>query len=322
MAVKHSTAEVPSFARARAWEQIIGLTYFPLEITIPRPETFQGEISAASLGALSISSHQSGGLCYRRRRRHLSHERDEQYLVTVPRQCEVYFSQGGHEVRCPPGGFILQRSHEPYEFSHSLDNALTVLKVPSEVLRHRVRAPDRFCALNFDATTGAGALFVDMLRLLPQRLPELTDEGRSAVGKHVLDLLVLALESDDRVLRSQETSIRTAHLQRVESFVRRNLHDPDLSPQTIAHACGMSTRYLHQVFQSTGHTVAQWVREQRLLACHEALKDPYNTDTIAEIAYRWGFCDQAQFSRAYRRHFGGSPRETRMAVREKPTLSR
>lgn len=315
MQVRHSTSKIPTLARAKYWEQIIGLTYFPLKINIPRPEVFAGAIAVDGLGSLSISRHQSGGLHYERHARHLCREQDEQFLVTVPEQSEIRFSQAGRDVRCKPGSFIVQRSHEPYEFSHSADNFLWVVKVPTLALRSRLRSPDRFCALNFDSTRGAGALFVEFLRLLPQRLEELSDEGRSAVGQQVLDLLVLALEQDDRVLKSQDSSVRSAHLQRIESFVRRNLHDPDLGPQNIADACGISIRYLHQLFQDCEHTIAQWIREQRLLACHEALKDPFCQGTIAEIAYRWGFGDQAQFSRAYRSRFGQTPSDVRRLSR-------
>jgi AraC-like DNA-binding protein len=310
---RFSTAEVVPPQRARYWRDLVGETYFPLEVTIPRPDRFGGRIAIDKVGAVSISRHQSSGLAYRRDVRHLRREREEQFLITVPEQGEVAFSQSGQEVRCGAGGFILQRSHEPYEFSHREDSALWVVKVPSDILRSRLRAPDRFCARRFDAQEGAGALFVDFLRLLPHRLPQLGEEGRAAVGNHVLDLLVLALQDDERVLGSSETTVRAAHLQRIESFIRRNLHNPDLSPQVIADGCGISVRYLHQLFQDTGTTVIGWIREQRLLSCHAMLTGGAARRTIADIAYSWGFSDQAQFSRAYRRRFGMSPREARRA---------
>ena len=37
--------------------------------------------------------------------------------------------------------------------------------------------------------------------------------------------------------------------------------------------------------------------------------------SLSEIAYRWGFGDQAQFSRQYRAEFGCTPREARAAAR-------
>lgn len=191
------------------------------------------------------------------------------------------------------------------------ENALWVLKVPADVLRSRMRAPERFCALSFDATRGPGALFTDYVRLLPQRLLEMEAAAREVVGQHIMDLLALAMEADERTLSSRSSSVKEAHLQRIEAFIRRNLQDPDLGPDIIAAACGISTRYLHQIFKGADTTVSRWIREQRLLACKQEVEAQGCRDTIADIAYRWGFADQAQFSRAYRAQFGCSPREAR-----------
>lgn len=311
MKVRHSTADSPGYARGRYWEQVIALTYFPLKLDIPLPERFNARMLVDDLGSLSLSRHQSSAIRYARDRHHLVKERDEQFLVTVPEVGEIDFSQGGHEVHCAPSGFILQRSHEPYEFSHRGDNSLLVLKVPAPVLRARVREPDRFCALGFDAGKGVGALFVEFLRLLPDRLEDMTPDGRSAVGLQLVDLLALAIEADDRTLKSNQSCVRTAHLRRIESHIRRHLHNPDLNPQTIADSCGISVRYLHQLFRHSDQTVTRWIREQRLHACNEALRNPSNRQTIADIAYRWGFSDQSQFSRAYKGLFGLSPKDAR-----------
>ena len=83
----------------------------------------------------------------------------------------------------------------------------------------------------------------------------------------------------------------------------------------IARGCGVSTRYLHELFRDTGQTVRSWIRDQRLMACREALEDPNNVETAAEIAYRWGFGDQTQFSRVFKAEFGVPPGEFRENAR-------
>jgi transcriptional regulator GlxA family with amidase domain len=186
-----------------------------------------------------------------------------------------------------------------------------VLKVTAKALAAHIRAPDRFCSLQFNASGGAGGLFADMLHLIPGRFDAMSEEVRSTVGKQLVDLLVLALKDDERTLTSGASSVREAHLTRIESFVRRHIDDPALDPETIARACGMSTRYLHELFRDTNQTLGSWVREQRLEACAEALRDSGNHQSLAEIAYAQGFSDQAQFSRSFRARYGASPREYR-----------
>jgi AraC-like DNA-binding protein len=311
MTSPHSTAGIPAGQRASRWSEIIAATYFPLDLGFPAPESFDGTLLAWKLGAASLSRLTSDPLVYRRRRRHLAAETGEQYLVTLPAKAPVRFAQCQQNVRCLPGGFIIERSHEPYEFSYAEPNDLFVLKVPGALLRERLRGPDRFCALEFDATAGVGALLADMLRLVPRRLDAADAGVLDAVGRQLVDLLALAIGGDPRVLASATSTVREAHMARIEAHIRKHLGDPDLSPERIARACGISTRYLHDLFRDGDRTVCGFVRETRLRAAEAALRDPAGKRSIAEIAYACGFGDQAQFSRQFKSLFGLTPREAR-----------
>jgi AraC-like DNA-binding protein len=133
----------------------------------------------------------------------------------------------------------------------------------------------------------------------------------------LIDLLVLALKADERTLTTGNSTVREAHLTRIEAFVRKRMGDSALDPETIARGCGISTRYLHELFRDTNQTLGSWIRDQRLEACRESLRDFSNRQTVAEIAYRFGFGDQAQFSRAFKAQFGLPPKEYRDQARVK-----
>ena len=306
-----STSGIAPASRSRHWHETIANTYFPLDLSFRDPASFQGRLESWQLGDVSLSQLQSEPLLYRRMPRHLTLERDEEFLVTIPARSEVFFSQCGKDVRCNPGGFILERSHEPYEFSHSGTASLWVLKISNASLAGRIRAPDRFCSMQFEASSGIGGLFIDMLRSLPARIGAMTPEARCTVGRQLIDLLVLSIQADERTLTTGASSVRAAHLTRIERFVRSRLSDRNLGPEQIAEQCGISTRYLHELFRDTNQTLGQWIRDQRLAACHQDLKDPAIRKTIAEIAYARGFSDQAQFSRAFRNQYGIAPKDFR-----------
>ncbi|TAA64004.1 helix-turn-helix domain-containing protein [Shinella sp. JR1-6] len=301
--------------RSRHWHEAIASAYFPLDLRFRDPDRFSGDLTTWQFGDVSISRLTSDALQYHRLPHHFRAARDEEFLVTVPAKAEVFFSQCGKDIRCPPGGFFLERSSEPYQFSHAEPADMWVLKVEGDALAGRMRAPDRFCTLQFEADNGAGGLFTDMLHLLPARFDGMTQEARITVGRQLVDLLVLAIKADDRVLASGNSTVRGAHLARIEAYVRANLQDFRLDPERIARACGISTRYLHELFRDTGQTVRSWIRDQRLMACREALEDPNNVETAAEIAYRWGFGDQTQFSRVFKAEFGVPPGEFRENAR-------
>jgi len=310
-----TTSNVAARERSRHWHEAIAGTYFPLELTFREPDRFNGDLAIWRLGDVSLSRLTSDPLIYRRRRRHCAHERSEQFLITVPAKSDVFFSQCGTDLRCSPGAFLLERSNEPYEFGHEEQADLWVLKVEAAALAGRIRAPGRFCSMTFDASNGAGGMFADMLHLIPGRFGAMNDEVRRTVGQQLIDLLVLSLKADERTLTSAGSTVREAHLTRIEAFVRRNLHDHALDVERIAGACGISVRYLHELFRDTEQTLGQWIREQRLAACRANLADATNRQTVAEIAYRWGFGDQAQFSRAFKAQFGQSPKDFRKQTR-------
>ena len=96
----------------------------------------------------------------------------------MPAQSEIFFSQCGKDVRCSSS--ILE-GHEPYEFSHAKAD-LWVLKVEAKALGGRIRQPDRFCSLQFNAAEGAGGLFADMLHLIPPRFDAMSPEAGTSAG--------------------------------------------------------------------------------------------------------------------------------------------
>src|SRR5260370_33709249 len=91
------------------------------------------------------------------------------------------------------------------------------------------------------------------------------------------------------------------------TLFRSRLHDGRLAPQMVADGCGISLRYLHQIFEGEGITVSAYIRHQRLLMRDAMLRYPNCRRSISEIAYQWAFGDQAHVSRNYRCRFGCTP---------------
>ena len=287
-----TTEGVDLAGRSRHWHDTIARAYFPLDLTFRRPEAFDGVITSWQLGQVSLSRLTSDSLLYRRLPRHFREPGPEEFLITIPARSEVRFSQGGKEIRANPGAFFIERSHEPYDFSHDDPADLWVMKISGDMLGGRIRAPDRFCSLEFDATNGASGFFTDMVHLIPARYDTMSEETRSTVGRQLADLLALAIQADDRVMQSGVSSVRSGHLMRIEGFVRRHLDDPDLGPETVAAGCGISVRYLHEVLRDTNTTLGAWIRDMRLVAAQEDLATPGDRRSIGEIAWTRGFTDQ------------------------------
>ncbi|PWR20911.1 AraC family transcriptional regulator [Zavarzinia compransoris] len=305
--------EFAAEGRLQPWQQAVSDVLFPVETASAVPDGFSGCLKSWDLGEVSMAFMASGPVTYQRERHHLAADKEEILLVSFATNSEIAYAQDGLELTCRRNQVLVERSHRPSLFVQPLaSNALWVLKVPMRVMKRRLRAIDQMPSLVADAGSGAAGLLHDMLRLAPTRLAEAGAAVRDGVGRTLVDLLVLALENDVRALNSRQSPVRQAHLARIEGFVRRNLSNPALGPDMVAGACGISVRYLNALFRDAGGlSLGQWVCELRLEAARDQLADPARAGTIAEIARRWGFLDQAQFSRRFKARFGVTPRELR-----------
>lgn len=309
----HSTSQIVPGQRSAHWIRVISETYFPLHLTFRDAATFTGQLERRQMGDVSLSRLATEPLQYERRPTHISHTREEEYLITVPRRSPVEFRQLGREVRCDPGGFILERGDEPYRFAYGAPNELSVLKVSKKALAEKIRDPDRLCARIIDARTGLASLFTNMMGQL-HSLPLSEGRAASVLGRQMVEVLAIALDETAGEDEQVKTAVRAGHLRRAEQVIRKNLSSSALSPDLVAEACGISKRYLHELFSDTNQTVSQFIREERLIAARDTIASSPSLG-MAEIAYRFGFSDQAQFSRLFKAMFGKTPTDWRRETR-------
>jgi AraC-like DNA-binding protein len=104
-------------------------------------------------------------------------------------------------------------------------------------------------------------------------------------------------------------------LERAKRYIRRHLRSESLSPDELCHVLEMSRTQLYRLFERSGG-VAREIRLQRLLATHAALADPQDRRRIYQISEDFGFRSADEFGRAFRRHFGYTPRDARQLQRE------
>ncbi|MCW0180826.1 helix-turn-helix domain-containing protein [Zavarzinia sp.] len=299
------------------WQDAVSSVLFPVDTASAQPSDFSGRMRNWDFGDVSVAYMTSGPVAYRREQHHVAADEEEILLLSFATRSEFLYSQDGLDLVCRRNQCLVERSHRPSLFTQAdAVNEMWVMRVPLRAIKPRLRAIDLIPALVIDAGQGAGGLLHDMTRLAPHRVANARDNVRGAIGRTLIDLLVVALEDQVRLFDHRQSSVRQAHLARIEAYIRRHLSDPALSAGGIAGACGISVRYLHDLFaEDGGPSLFQWIRERRLEAARAQLEEPARGDAIADIAYRWGFGDQAQFSRHFRRHFGVTPREHRTAAR-------
>ena len=306
-----STAGMAPAQRSTLWHRSVARTYFPLDIQFADPARFEGTIESCAMGEASLSRLRSQPLLYDRRASHLSRDGGREFLVTLPMSGEVRFSQAGRDLRCAPGGFVVERGWEPYTFGYERAADLLVLKVECDVLAARGVSAERLRSVTIPCDHASGGLFADVMRSAAARMGEMAPAARKHAGSSLVDLFCLAFVEDRDAGESGSASVRQAHRTRARTFIRRHLAREELDPAAVAAGCGISLRYLHLIFSETETSVAATIREERLQLASDLLARAGSETRISDICYRAGLADPSHFCRLFRRRFGMSPSQWR-----------
>lgn len=202
----------------------------------------------------------------------------------------------------------------PWRMHWRSDFDVILLQLPRAPLASRLgrSAPDAPVVLGH---TFAALAARPVLRMLAGKVGQLEQADLTAGELAVTELVASALLVESRTPNGSMTEVQTAHFRRVAAAIDANLSDPDLTPADIARKEGMSVRYLQRLFQLRDDSFSGYLRHQRLERCRADLIDPNHAlESIAAIGLRWGFRDQAYFSRAFSAAFGMSPTELRRSV--------
>lgn len=90
------------------------------------------------------------------------------------------------------------------------------------------------------------------------------------------------------------------------AFVRRHLHDPDLSPSRVARQVGLDLPVFCRAFkQVTGMTCTDYIALERIRSAKRLLTR--QDLLVKEVAYRVGFENANYFSRRFKEMEGRTP---------------
>ncbi|WP_059006162.1 helix-turn-helix domain-containing protein [Streptomyces specialis] len=245
------------------------------------------------------------------------------YELAFPLQGLVHTAFGHGDFSSRPGGLYVHDVSRVRAVSfRTADETRPYqevgLSVPKSLLTLPAGQVDRLLGQRLPVEGGFGAMLTMFMRQLATDSASFRPDDGPRLGTVVVDLVaalfgnLLAAESG----LPPETRSRALAL-RIQTFVRRHLGRPDLTPQAIAEAHHISVSYLHKLFRAEGTTVSAFIRRERLERARRALSDAALCGMpIHAIAARWGFANSADFSRAFRAAYGVPPRDYRRRALE------
>lgn len=299
--------------RQTGWRDIINDIYTNLDIDIVDGDSFRGEIAIENLPRLGISKFQTDGEVARREKVHIGRDTEDFFLMSFGLEGEAIYRQFGRECVLRPDTYTMLYTAEPYMFAHSERVSALTLKLPASALRARNDDPYDLCAVARPVEPGVLRTVRDLVLSIMQGHDVPRGPEAGVVETCILDLLGVVLEKKEGAQPAGGTSIRWAIHRRALSYIQENLWRTDLTPDKIAAGIGVSTRYVHRVFEDADQTVCGTLMEMRLERCRMDLASP-GPMSIKEIAMRAGFKSQSHFSSMFKARFGTTPRAFRQTT--------
>ena len=140
---------------------------------------------------------------------------------------------------------------------------------------------------SFDDTAFANELYRQVLFL-----EFMIQLNRSALKDHVKYL---------------DTNLVNTKIQDIIHYINQNLTS-DLSVDLLAQKFYISKYHMMRLFKAeTGCTVYSYIKEKRLLLAKDLLRAGR---TVMQVCFDCGFKDYSTFSRAYKKMYGESPRQS------------
>jgi AraC-like DNA-binding protein len=307
-----STDGVARGEREAFWRQALSETFVPMTVDEVIQGRFAGCIRSDWIGRLMVAEVSSTAQDVQRTSREISRT-DAAYLqIGMVYRGVARVAQDGREVVLGPGDYAIHETTRPFRWTFSADWDVGVFTLPRGSVGLSEAESRLLTARRLDGQTGITGVVSRFLRDLARNAHGLSGTQSERVLADLTDLVLTLLSDwaeDSKVVR---TSVQRSLMVRIKDHIDRRLADPTLGPAEIAAAVNISIRYLHQLFAAEHRSAGQYIRGLRLERCRRDLLDPRLADqSVAAIAYRWGFGDLSGFNRAFRATFGATPREVR-----------
>ena len=296
--------------RLGAWSDILAMTHLAFDIrpTHGTPDDFRGAVSRRRIGELMLVDCAASPFLGHRGRAVMTPESRQEDILGFQLVCKGVETvrEGARVLAVTAGDVVIWDGHtptdveivEPFHKRTLLFPRARVLSVCPRLAELRALPPLH--------DNGPARLLVRYMNALAVE-PALEGAAGVAAANAALELLRAAIEP---CVPTGRAATREAMRAEIRRYVKTHLQDPELGPASIARAYAISVRALHALFEDVDASVAGLVRSERLARCLEDLQRP-NGGSVTDIAFRWGFCDAAHFSRVFKRAFGVTPSEVR-----------
>ncbi|MBS46026.1 MAG: AraC family transcriptional regulator [Nocardioides sp.] len=288
--------------------QVAG-AYFPHRLDVRRAPGLAPDLRSVDLGPVRLARIGWGA--------DVAVESDHPgaWAINVPRSGVLEARVGGRTVTSLDGQATVCPPDEPTRMTRwSADCRIVGMRVEKDYLADQVGSlvglPASRMPRQLDVRTEAGRAWLDLLSGIGTELmrnPGLAADPAVALrlGSVLTAALVGACFPEADRCGEARPRIVSRVLDAIEADPAR-----DWTAADLAEEAGVGVRRLQQGFRRyVGCTPGQAVQAARLERAHADLLAG-DAETVAEVAYRWGFGHLGRFAAAYRERYGVAPSRT------------
>jgi AraC family transcriptional regulator, positive regulator of tynA and feaB len=299
-------AALPPREQFGYWHEVICQAFVPLtpHRTLDE-EGFSARVETRPLAGLSRARLSARPQLTDHGPREVARTDGDYYFVNLQLAGRCITTVRGETAVVEPGQFVVVDTTEPYFFHLDQPWQMLSYRLPHATLAEALRGRRPVLGRPVDGTGSGSAVTALMAALWPL---ESTTPGAGDLTDSLAAAVAAATAVDPRAAVDPGDA-RGVTRAAVLAYVERHLGDRDLTVLGVSRRFAVSPRTLHNLFADADESFAATVRRLRLERCAVRLADPADTATVTAVAAAYGFDDPTSFSRAFRRHFGISPRE-------------
>jgi AraC-like DNA-binding protein len=306
--------DLPRAERFDAWQDLLSRTHAPMRLRSDHAGDFRAHQRLIALGEVTLWPATFQQLVFLRTPKLIRQSDPEYCHISLVLRGGAVVTWGREQSEYGTHDIFVNDSSRPYEISTAAGTIETIgIEVPKAQLGLSWGRAQQVIGHPIPGRQGVGALLAQFVTQVS------ADSGAygpadalrlSGILGDLATALIAGVTDAEPALQPETRNLTLAL--GVKAFIRRNLHDPELTPATVAAAHYISISHLHRLFRTEGTTVASFIRDQRLRAARQDLADEALAATpVHLIAARWGFRDHATFTRAFRAAYGAAPTDYR-----------
>lgn len=299
-----STQDVPESQRIDYWEAYNASSLTGIRCSTHDSKGLSASVARCEVQGLSLSDIRGNEHIVERTPQIVRAQPKDSIFACLLVEGSAFFYQRSRCLNISAGDVLIYDAEQPFLYGFPCGMRQILIDIPRSKLLAECKPGQFSTPVQIDGHVGAGRTLSGALRSTGLRL--LAGAGPED-AERCWQLISTVFTGGPSLQRS-----RILPLIEAKSIISSHLSNSGLGPEFISEKLGISVRHLNRLFTGEEVTVAEYIRNERLDSAHRDLSDAGHAGaTIGEIAYKWGFADLGNFTRAFRQRFAMTPGEVR-----------